>query len=98
MKPGSLVVCIDNSEYKSNKCITPELEPVIYTVRHFNICSCGCGRGGIKLEEIVNPPPQVQIGPITISGPELMYLAEDFREVVPADKINLENLLKNVEA
>lgn len=70
MKPGSLVVCIDNKAWV--QCLPPELDKV-YTVRDVLYRH---EKMGIRLEEIINPlHPQLQ--------EEWAYAARHFREVLP---------------
>lgn len=96
MNPGSLVVCIDNSKYNPARGLVPQLEPVVYTVRNIKTCQCGCGKAGIRLEELRNSPTKIWIGHIKIAVGEQMYNAEDFREVLPPGQINIEELLNLV--
>lgn len=89
MKPGSLVVCIDNKPYLSDFLrITPSLEPTIYTVQEIFSCACGCGNTAIVLEELRNR---------TLGNIVLGYDINCFREVEPLPEISLEEILEMEE-
>ena len=97
MKVGSLVVCLNNSEWENSLekfgffVKRPEVKKVVYTVRGF-YASKNSDHPSIYLEEIVNEPLQV-LG-VTIVEPS--FYMDHFEEVLPPMNI-LEQIEKDCE-
>jgi hypothetical protein len=84
MKVGSIVECVKPSNY-----LTDDIHPVvgkIYTVREINTNVST----GLRFEEIVNEMKMQHYGFVE----EVSFDIKRFRELLPPDEVNLEELLE----